>query len=296
MTAAPTTAAATKPAARPAQVTCPSPACMACKSLGNLSSPAPKMMGVDMRKLKRAISSRVKPWKSPSEMVAPLRDTPGTSAAACATPRPKARPTVISSRWRVLRPARSAIQRMVRRAASVAAMRSGARKFASAQRSSSLPATAPGMAETTIPQKSRRSVSLPRRKRPAEMSRIQSFQKMIKTAASVPQCSATSKASPGSSQPKTQGMSVRWALDEMGRNSASPCTMPRMTACQVGIAPVLRSLVPARQVLFLRGRQLVDLHTHGLELEPGDLLVDLLRHRVDLLLQLLRVLHHELGA
>src|ERR1700687_2995459 len=166
MTAAPTTAAATKPAARPAQVTCPSPACMACKSLGNLSSPAPKMMGVDMRKLKRAISSRVKPWKSPSEMVERLRDTPGTSAAACATPRPKARPTVISSRWRVLRPARSAIQRMVPRAASVAAMRSGARKFASAQRSSSLPATAPGMAETTIPQKRRPAGKKPRRDEP----------------------------------------------------------------------------------------------------------------------------------
>jgi len=95
---------------------------------------------------------------------------------------------------------------------------------------------APGMAETTIPQKSRRSVSLPRRKRPAEKSRIQSFQKTNRTAASVPQCSATSKASPGSSQQKAQGMSNKCALEEMGRNSASPCTMPRMTACQMGIA------------------------------------------------------------
>ena len=49
------------------------------------------MTGVDMRKLKRAISSRVKSSKSPSVMVAPLRETPGTSAAACARPMESAR-------------------------------------------------------------------------------------------------------------------------------------------------------------------------------------------------------------
>src|SRR5262249_4862599 len=57
----------------------------------------------------------------------------------------------------------------------------------------------------------------------------------------------------------------------------------------------LGPLVPGREVLRLLFRQLVDRHAHRLELEPGDLAVDLLRDRIDLALQLGRVLDRVLG-
>src|SRR6266511_6003622 len=46
--------------------------------------------------------------------------------------------------------------------------------------------------------------------------------------------------------------------------------------------PRLRSLVPRGQVLRLFLRERVDLDAHRLQLEAGDLLVDLLRHGIDL--------------
>ena len=67
------------------------------------------MTGVDMRKLKRAISSRVNPMKRPVVMVAPLRETPGTSAATCDSPMRNARGRVISSSVRTFGPTRSAM-------------------------------------------------------------------------------------------------------------------------------------------------------------------------------------------
>src|SRR5262245_50869486 len=45
--------------------------------------------------------------------------------------------------------------------------------------------------------------------------------------------SITSKAAllmNGSSQPKTSGTRIRWADEEIGRNSVSPCTIPRTIA------------------------------------------------------------------
>ena len=65
---------------------------------------------------------------------------------------------------------------------------------------------------------------------PARMSRIQSRQNTARTATSVPQCSATSKASPGSCHPNSQGTRMRCALEEIGKNSESPWTMPRTMA------------------------------------------------------------------
>src|ERR1039457_5592788 len=59
-------------------------------------------------------------------------------------------------------------------------------------------------------------------------------------AKSVPACSATSKVSPGSlqfaspSRVTSQGMSARCAVLETGRNSVSPCTMPRIIASRIG--------------------------------------------------------------
>ena len=46
------------------------------------------------------------------------------------------------------------------------------------------------------------------------------------------------------------------------------------------------SLFPAREVALLLLGELVDLHAHARELERGDHLVDLARHRIDLLLEL----------
>src|SRR5205823_6385807 len=160
------------------------------------------------------------------------------------------------------------------------------------------PTMAPGIEATTRPQKSRLS-AVPRNCRsaidrsPAETRRIQSRQKTMRTAKSVPQWSATSKASPGSSHPSTQGTRIRWALDEIGKNSARPWTMPRTMAWWTGMREVrLRPFLPRCKVLFLLGRELVDADAHRAELEAGDLAIDLGRHRVDLLFELLAVLRH----
>src|SRR3984893_4791000 len=253
-------------------------------------------------------------------MVAPLRETPGTSAAACATPMAADSPSFICAMSRSLLPTRSPTHRNPPSAASVKAMSSGDRRCTSDLSLSSLPRMAPGIDATTSAQKTRRSGSGPMRRsaierRPALISRIQSFQNTSSTASSVPQCKATSKASPGSSQPNSQGTRMRCALLEMGRNSARPCTTPRTTACRIGMnspgardgpnadaasAPAVRGLsgplFPRGEVLLLRLGELVDAHAHRLELEAGDLGVDVLGHRVHLVLQRLAVLHHVLGG
>src|SRR5436305_996996 len=172
-------------------------------------------------------------------------------------------------------------------------MSSGSRRVSSAHSLNSLPTTAAGMDETKSAQNSRRSGSDPMRRSsrleaPARMSRIQSRQNTTSTATRVPQCSATSKARPGSCHPSSQGKRIRCALEEMGRNSESPCTMPRTMACATDMrGRCLRPLLPRRQVLLLLGRQLVDLDAHGAELQARDLTVDLGGHGVHLLLQLL---------
>ena len=65
---------------------------------------------------------------------------------------------------------------------------------------------------------------------PHNASVSQSLKKYITTAANVPACSATSKASPGSRQCSIHGNKVRWAVLLMGRNSVSACTRARMIA------------------------------------------------------------------
>ena len=49
----------------------------------------------------------------------------------------------------------------------------------------------------------------------------------MSTAASVPSWQTAVNAAPGSSQPRNAGTMRRWALEETGRNSVSPCTIPR---------------------------------------------------------------------
>ncbi len=47
------------------------------------------------------------------------------------------------------------------------------------------------------------------------------------TAVIVPSWVTAVKAAPGSSQPRKAGTMRRWAVLEIGRNSVSPCTIPR---------------------------------------------------------------------
>src|SRR3954467_6714163 len=235
-------------------------------------------------------------------MVDPARETPGMSANDCAMPMTSARGRVICSASLSFLPAMSPAQRRMPIRERVTAMRSGERSLSSARSPRSFPTMAAGIEETTNPQNSLRSAvsrkrRSPRERNPAPMSLIQSRQKTMRTAKSVPQCSATSKARPGSSQPSTQGTRMRWALEEMGKNSARPWTMPRTMAWWIGMREVqLRPFLPRCKVLLLLGRELVDLDAHGLELEPGDLAIDLGGNRVHLLLELLAVLRHVLGG
>src|ERR1051325_11730449 len=231
-------------------------------------------------------------------MVDPERETPGMSANAWAMPMPKAGDMGICSASLSFLPAMSAAQSSTPIRDIVTAMRSGERSLSSARSPSSLPTMAPGMVATTKPQNSLRSaVSRKRRspsdRKPAEMSFTQSRQKTMRTAKRVPQWRATSKARPGSSHPSTQGTRMRWALEEMGKNSARPWTMPRTMAWWIGMGEVqLRPFLPRCKVLLLLGRELVDLDAHRLQLEARGLAIDLLGHRVHLLLQLLAVLRH----
>ena len=54
-----------------------------------------------------------------------------------------------------------------------------------------------------------------------------SCRKKISTAVSVPSWVTAVNAAPGSSQPSSAGTIRWWALDEIGRNSVRPWTMPR---------------------------------------------------------------------
>lgn len=58
----------------------------------------------------------------------------------------------------------------------------------------------------------------------------------------------------------------------------------------------LRALVPGVEVSGLFVRELVDVDVHGGEFEAGDLVVDLLRHGVDLALEAAGVLDRVLGG
>ena len=66
--------------------------------------PAPRVMGVASRKLKRAVVSRVRPKASPADIVAPERLIPGSRAAACDRPMISARPGPTWSRSRCFDP------------------------------------------------------------------------------------------------------------------------------------------------------------------------------------------------
>src|SRR6266851_3205258 len=123
------------------------------------------------------------------------------------------------------------------------------------------------------------------------------------TAATVPSWITAEKAAPGSDQPSSSGTMRRWAVELIGRNSVSPCTMPRTTASsQLMSGPsilagrLLGTHFPGVQILLLLGSEGIYLHAHRLQLEPGDVLVDVLGDRVDPPFQLGVVFYHPLAA
>src|SRR3954468_20736209 len=86
---------------------------------------------------------------------------------------------------------------------------------------------------------------------------------------------------------RTTRLSSRRTISSGRRSTAPPAKRGLMW-------PGLRALVPRSQVLRLLLGELVDLDAHGLELEAGDLTIDVLRHDVDLRLELIGVRHDEL--
>src|SRR5215831_921220 len=125
------------------------------------------------------------------------------------------------------------------------------------------------------------------------------------TAATVPSWITAENAAPGSCQPNNSGAMRRWAVELMGRNSVIPCTIPRTTASSQLMSRPTISLaqsnssgadLPRVEILLLLRGQGVEPHAHRLQFEPGDLLVDVVGHRVHLALQLVVVLDHPLAA
>ena len=52
----------------------------------------------------------------------------------------------------------------------------------------------------------------------------------------VPSWVTAVKAAPGSSQPRKAGTMRRWPVLEIGRNSVTPCTIPRTIAWRIDTA------------------------------------------------------------
>ena len=78
--------AATKPSTRARAPTLPPKTSLPIATFSRSSDCSPMMGMRTIRKENCAITSRFTPERRPVAMVLPLRDTPGTTAKACATP------------------------------------------------------------------------------------------------------------------------------------------------------------------------------------------------------------------
>ena len=105
------------------------------------------MMGTLIRNEKRAASSRRRPRKSPSVIVAPERETPGTSAAACASPIPIASENLSLSAPRVLLPTASPTMNSTPTSTRLKTTTQGLRTDVSKKSSRKNPIRAAGMVE-----------------------------------------------------------------------------------------------------------------------------------------------------
>ena len=90
----------------------------ALSNLGASLAAAPRIAGMASRKMNRAASARRRPRSNATVSVAPDRDTPGTSATACAHPIQTASPRVSVRSPRVFEPARSATRSLIAPSAS----------------------------------------------------------------------------------------------------------------------------------------------------------------------------------
>src|SRR3954447_8313808 len=183
------------------------------------STVAPRMIGRATWRESALASSRVNRRARAAASVAPLRETPGISAHAWATPSRSASSAPASSRPRRCG-ARSATSIATDPRASPAAIVAGVPRRCSIGRSKRLPITAGGANDS--------ATSWARRRLTPGIS----CRSATSSAAAVPACSATSNAlrsSPSSSvygHPRSQGTSVMCADDETGRSSAGPCSAP----------------------------------------------------------------------
>ena len=240
------------------------------------------MMGTLIRNEKRAASSRRRPRKSPSVIVAPERETPGTSAAACASPIPIASENLSLSAPRVLLPTASPTMNSTPTSTRLKTTTQGLRTDVSKKSSRKNPIRAAGMVEARIRYASRWSgseKSLPpgvseRANAPAIRSR--SRQKKETTATSVPRCSATSKGSPKRSwsSPRKYCPRSRCPELETGKNSVSPCTTPSSIASRTsstsGTPPSGRGLSARYSLRYASARFVVSTHRALSDLlQPG---------------------------
>ena len=209
--------------------------------------PAPAMMGRLMRNEMRAAASRSKPRTRPAEMVMPDRDTPGARATAWHMP------ITAASRTRNCSASRSPGRRSATSSTSPNTISRTAisqiwPSLSPTVDSSTAPTVAPGQrprGRGATPAAGRglhpagpRATST--RPSPAGPGRPGSRRR---PPTKVPRCRATSNvrlksalAAPvSSSHPNSQGTRMRCPLDEMGRNSDSPWTMPSTMACRTGM-------------------------------------------------------------
>ncbi len=175
----------------------------------------------------------------PIEIVAPERDTPGARASAWAVPMSHASRRWNSSVGRA--PAKpSAHCSTSAKRIRLIPMRIGSPRLSSITLVNRAPMTAPGMAVSRSNHAIRSSTVVIDRVRSecqaATMYDHTSCRKYASTATSVPTCSATSNVlfnesfDVSSVHPNSSGRMIRCPLEEMGKNSENPCTIPRMMA------------------------------------------------------------------
>ena len=178
---------------------------------------------------------REKPRQRAAVRVAPLRETPGASAAACA--RPRASPSIavacapVADLW-------PAVGDRHRGSAGEQPDR-GRERPAEVALDGSLEEP-----RRRSPQAGRKGPStLAFRRSKVRSSSAITCRCPTSSAAAAPACSATSKvfcssgSRPSASQPASQGIRVRWAELETGRSSVGPWTAPRTIALDRLISP-----------------------------------------------------------
>src|SRR5215208_370820 len=122
--------------------------------------PAPAMIGTLIRNENLAASSRLSPRKRPSVIVAPERETPGTSAAAWASPIPTAspNPSLVARRLRLA--AASATRNSTPTRTKLKTTTQGERIVSSKKPSNRYPIKAAGMVDAITRQECFRAGSL----------------------------------------------------------------------------------------------------------------------------------------